>query len=371
MQKFEYFESEIVEKINKELSYETTGKLPANLMTNEERRFVNGIIRYIKPKKILEIGVAAGGGSALILNSIKDFDDSKLYSIDYSKYYFADTTKQCGHYVYDHFYNLTNKWELYTGGVTAKFIEQIGGGIDLCILDTMHLLPGEILDFLMVLPFLKKNATVIVHDVILSHFDPFYTMSSCNMLFSSLKGEKYTIEYDNDRNLFCGITNIGAVKLDNDILDRVIDYFYLLTNPWSYTPTEEDFFYVKKIFSKYYNHHINELFNSIMSFYKIKDKIKENNTQWNNNIEGINAQLNNKIEELNIQLNSKIEENYIKLNNKIEENKNLIRLFGIYNKYYIYVYILGIRITLKIAKIAWWIPVRKWRDNFRNKFDQT
>ncbi|PTY40500.1 hypothetical protein [Brachyspira hampsonii] len=53
IQKFEYFESEIVEKINKELSYKTTGKLSANLMTNAERKFVNGIIRTIKPKKIL------------------------------------------------------------------------------------------------------------------------------------------------------------------------------------------------------------------------------------------------------------------------------------------------------------------------------
>ncbi|ELV04553.1 hypothetical protein [Brachyspira hampsonii] len=182
-------------------------------------------------------------------------------------------------------------------------------------------------------------------------------MSSCNMLFSSLKGEKYTIEYDNDRNLFCGITNIGAVRLDDDILDRVTDYFYLLTNPWSYMPTEEDFFYIKKIFSKYYNYNVNELFNSIISFFKIKDK--ENNSIIEKNY----TQLNNKIDEINIQLN-----------NKIKENKNWIRLFGIYNnKYYIYVYILCIRITLKITKIAWWIPVKKWRDNFRNKFntDQT
>ncbi|WP_258222378.1 class I SAM-dependent methyltransferase [Brachyspira hampsonii] len=290
---------------------------------------------------------------------MKDFDNSKLYSIDYSKYYFADSTKECGHFVYEHFNNLTNKWELYTGGIAAKFIEKIGGNIDLCILDTMHLLPGEILDFLMVLPFLKKNATVIIHDVILSHFDPFYyPMSSCNMLFSSLKGEKYTIEYDNDRNLFCGITNIGAVRLDDDILDRVTDYFYLLTNPWSYMPTEEDFFYIKKIFSKYYNYNVNELFNSIISFFKMKDKENKIN-KLNKDIEKNYTQLNNKIEEIN---------------NKIKENKNWIRLFGIYNnKYYIYVYILGIRITLKITKIAWWIPVKKWRDNFRNKFitDQT
>ena len=63
-----------------------------------------------------------------------------------------------------------------------------------------------------------------------------------------------------------------------------------------------------------------------------------------------------------------------KLNNKIEENKNWIRLFGIYNnKNYIYFYIFGIKGVIRateknINKIAWWIPVRKWREAFKDKF---
>ena len=53
-------------------------------------------------------------------------------------------------------------------------------------------------------------------------------------------------------------------------------------------------------------------------------------------------------------------------------SNNWIKLFGIYNdKNYIYIYIFGIKVTIKINekninKIAWWIPIRKWRFNFRN-----
>lgn len=38
--------------------------------------FINGIIRKLKPKKCLEIGVSNGGSSILILNAIKDIENS-------------------------------------------------------------------------------------------------------------------------------------------------------------------------------------------------------------------------------------------------------------------------------------------------------
>ena len=51
-------------------------------LTFEEQKFLHGLIRITKPKKIVEIGVYKGGSSALILNAIKDIDGSKLFSID-------------------------------------------------------------------------------------------------------------------------------------------------------------------------------------------------------------------------------------------------------------------------------------------------
>lgn len=65
----------------------------------------------------------------------------------------------------------------------------------------------------------------------------------------------------------------------------------------------------------------------------------------------------------------------LELYNEINRKQNWIKLFGIYNtKDYLMFYLFGIRFTIKmnekkINKIAWWIPIKRLRDNFRNKFN--
>ena len=90
-----------------------------------------------------------------------------------------------------------------------------------------------------------------------------------------------------------------------------------------------------------------------------------------------NKELSFRISDLNNNIQSQI--NNINTVNANAEH-SIIKLFGIYNtRYYIHIYFFGIKITLKaneknINRIAWWIPIRKWRDNFRDKMlntDQT
>ena len=57
-------------------------KSKCSQMWDNQREFLNGIIRKFKPKKIVEIGVSSGGSSIIILNSIKDIKNAHLYSID-------------------------------------------------------------------------------------------------------------------------------------------------------------------------------------------------------------------------------------------------------------------------------------------------
>ena len=54
-------------------------------MWGNQKEFLNGVIRKFRPKKVLEIGVAEGGSSIIILNAIKDIRDAHLFSIDLSK----------------------------------------------------------------------------------------------------------------------------------------------------------------------------------------------------------------------------------------------------------------------------------------------
>ena len=106
----------------------------------------------------------------------------------------------------------------------------------------------------------------------------------------------------------------------------------------------------------------------------------------NNTINTLNNDINSKNETIAL-LNSKI----IVQNNKTEKLRlninwfSLLSILGIHlfaisnNSNYIRLTILGIKLTFKvnentINKIAWWIPVKKLRDNLRYKFkieDQT
>jgi len=68
-------------------------------LTKEEQEFFHGLIRVIKPKKIVEIGAFRGGSTAIILNAIKDMNGSKLYSIDKMVYCYKDSSKKTGYLI--------------------------------------------------------------------------------------------------------------------------------------------------------------------------------------------------------------------------------------------------------------------------------
>ena len=269
----EEYDNHILNEINNTLDIETYGNKISE-MTYLERKFLNGIIRQYKPNKILEVGVAAGGGSSIILNAIKDMDNTKLYSIDYSKKFYRNNNKDTGFIVNDKFPHLMNKWKLYTGGVAAKFIEEIGNDIDLCILDAMHSNPGEFLDFLMVLPYLKKNAAVVIHDI--------FTSSTCLTLFNTIRGKK--ILFDNKEEFFNNY-GIGAVILDDNIMGHIFDIFFLLKLGWNYMPSDLDIKIIIELFKKHYSKDLVSFFIKIANINKKNFYISKN---FNKEINKIN-----------------------------------------------------------------------------------
>ena len=85
---FDYinYENEIItERIKNESGW---------LLALNDASIINGLIRKLKPKNLLEIGVARGGSSILILNAIKDFPDSRLVSIDIREQFFGNKEKK-------------------------------------------------------------------------------------------------------------------------------------------------------------------------------------------------------------------------------------------------------------------------------------
>ena len=258
-QRPEDYEQEYLDKINDNLE---------NVLLNKvDMRFLNGMIRKYKPKKILEVGVASGGSSAIILNAIQNIENSHLYSIDKLTNAYLNEEKETGWIVKEKFSNLMNKWTLYTGGITSNFIEEIGGDIDLTFIDTVHYAPGEWLDILQILPFLKKkNAIVMLHDIRYQFEVKKFFYSSNDHLFTYLKGEKIIPKVPEV------IPNIGAVFLDNNQEKYYFDYFFALTSTWYAIPDIEEWNFIRNFLSKYYSKELIEIYDSS---YKLNKNYKE------------------------------------------------------------------------------------------------
>lgn len=58
-----------------------------------EQEFLTGLIQKYKPKKVVEIGLAAGSSSVLLLNALSEQDNKELISVDYLTQYHRDLDK--------------------------------------------------------------------------------------------------------------------------------------------------------------------------------------------------------------------------------------------------------------------------------------
>jgi predicted O-methyltransferase YrrM len=238
-------------------------------LTLEEQKFFHGLIRKIKPKKIVEIGVSSGGSAVLILNAIKDIENARLFSIDKLNYCYRNKTKKPGYLVEEQFPELMNKWTLYIGTLTSQVIETIGNDIDFAFIDTMHITPGEMLDWLMVLPFLKEEAIVVFHDTYVLYNSQLYintkTITSNNQLFCYVRGELILPQYGNK--IFN--RNIGALKLAPEQKYYYYQYFLALAIQWEYMPSISDIQFMRDFFMKYYGQKYVDIFDEALEKNKI------------------------------------------------------------------------------------------------------
>lgn len=109
--------------------------IDSGMMSPAQRKFLYTLIRRYKPRKVVEIGVAAGGSSAVILNAIKDIEESHLYSFDYSVQHYTKPDKKTGYLIEEKFSNLKYKWTLFAGGMCCNFLDKIDGGGGRHVLD--------------------------------------------------------------------------------------------------------------------------------------------------------------------------------------------------------------------------------------------
>ena len=225
-------------------------------LTNEEAYFINGIIRKHKPKKCLEIGVRKGGTSILILNAIKDIKGSSLVSIDINNKLPEDSSKKIGYKVSKYFPSLSQNWKLYTGDMPHTYLDKINKKFNFVIIDTSHVMPGEILNIIEIMPFLEDNAILVFPNILL-HLKNVYNKDMDKVLLkrtptsvflmSSLAGEKKLI-YDVNKKM----GNIGLIFLEKNQERFYENYFLLLMCFWEEMLSDEQIFKFRLFLEKYY-----------------------------------------------------------------------------------------------------------------------
>lgn len=259
-------------------------------MSEKDHGFLCGLIKKKRPKKIVEIGIAYGGTTGVILKSAEILGlDVKLYSIDLSEQLFVDSTKKTG-FIYDEILRtkLSNSGNqiTYLGKTIADLINEIGGNIDMAIIDTTHELPGEIMDFLVLLPFMASKGTIVLHDVGLNYHRVIGSASSIHVinsgaaictkvLFNSVKSDvKYLNIIDN-------YPNIGAFEIDENLRESIVDIFNSLTMTWSYMPDDVIIESYRKVFEKNYDSESLRIFDfAVSSNKKMRQVVADKSRKW-------------------------------------------------------------------------------------------
>ena len=149
---------------------------------------------------------------------------------------------------------MRGKHEFYLGKYLPQVIEEIGGDIDFVILDTVHYTPGELLDFPVMLPYIKNGAFVALHDVSLNQQNnAIHTPDAhaTGLLLSAVTApEKFLNSVVKNSFVY---PNIGAFRVDESTRTHIENIFMSLMLTWHYLPKDDEVKIYREFYQKHYS----------------------------------------------------------------------------------------------------------------------
>ena len=237
-------------------------------MAPVERQFINGLIRLLKPRRILELGVAEGAGAVVILNAISDIADATLTSFDIEYKLWNAPEKDVGFAAVMMYPNGNKQWKLFKGADFSPHVDEFNEPFDMVVIDTAHLHPVESLNVIAVLPYLSDQAVIVIHDLALhtlqaDRFNAFPNLCLANKLaYDTIVGEKLKPGGKRYLDHNHGFASLGAVQISGDTKKYIGNLFDMLNFPWpSYIYHVSPYIiYVAKIIKKHYSSELFERF---------------------------------------------------------------------------------------------------------------
>lgn len=229
-------------------------------MTNSQLAFLCGVLKSKRPKKVVEVGVAHGGTTCVILECMKEIGAiTQLHCVDILTQCYRAHGKRTGYAVDIAFKylpgNIAHYWHL--GNVLPAFLDEIGDEIDLLILDTVHSMPGEMLDFLAALPYLSPNAVVILHDITLNQITHNAFGYATRIVYDVAVAEKIIADGVDPGEILPGI---GAFEITEDTFKYIEKCFSALAITWNYDLPDKELEQYRKIYQKFYEDSLVDLY---------------------------------------------------------------------------------------------------------------
>ena len=209
-----------------------------------------------------------------MLNAAETYGGAKVYACDLSTVQNApkfEGNTETGFVIKKYVPKYLDSWQLHAPGLINEHLDKIGKDIDFAFLDAAHLNPGEILDTILLLPYLKKDAVIVYHDTALHSVvtkNHYIYASTTSCAVATLKGSIITPPpyYNNSI-----ISNITAVKLDYSYSyqQQASSLFLMLFNSeWKYFPSDEQMKSILISIEQHYGEEGLSLFKAIVDHQK-------------------------------------------------------------------------------------------------------
>lgn len=202
------------------------------MITEGDARFLHDLILEVRPAVAIELGVASGCSSVVILEAMRQLPGVtggvRLYSFDIAERCYFDQSRPTGNAVAELTPRNVPHYRFTAGDVLLARERLAGLNAPFAFIDANHLHPWATVDLLGLLPTLAPSAWVAVHDVRLP-FLPGRTDTRGHgprHLFETWPGEK--------RQSGSG-DNIGAIRLPGNLGDVRTMVQASLRRPWEVT----------------------------------------------------------------------------------------------------------------------------------------
>jgi predicted O-methyltransferase YrrM len=199
-----------------------------------DAEFLIEMVAAHAPGTIVEIGVAAGVSSAVLLYALDGLPDAAdrrvLRSCDIHPACYFDAARATGEAVRIMYPRPRARWILDTDADARRLSQTLApASVDLTFIDANHYHPWPLLDLLHMTALARPGSWVILHDIDLSAIAPAFAAWGATWLFDGWPFEKVAGRGS--------ARNIGAVRLPAD-LTRLIPFAAgLIERTWEFAPT--------------------------------------------------------------------------------------------------------------------------------------